>query len=47
MRDRKRQMARLADSEERRIAEEDMALLAERTRVSLTHEPEQDPKLLN
>lgn len=47
VRDRKRQMARLADSEERRIAEEDMALLAERTRVSLTHEPEQDPKLLN
>lgn len=33
IRDRRRQMARLAESEQRRIAEEDMALLAERTRV--------------
>jgi len=35
MKDRKRQMARLADSEDRRIADEDMALLAERTRMAL------------
>lgn len=47
MRDRKRQMARIADSEDQRIADEDMALLAERTRVSIPHEPDEDPKLLN
>lgn len=35
LKDRKRQMARLADNEDRRIADEDMALLAERTRAAL------------
>jgi|GEM_PF-1264696 len=35
LKDRKRQMARLADTENLRIAAEDMALLAERTRASL------------
>jgi hypothetical protein len=33
MRDRKRQMERLAATEDQRIADEDMALLAERTRI--------------
>ncbi len=34
LKDRKRQMARIADSEDQRIADEDMALLAERTRAA-------------
>ncbi len=50
IRDRRRQMARLAASEDQRIAEEDMALLAERTRARLDRPGELDEdgkRLLN
>ncbi|MFO0746211.1 MAG: peptidase MA family metallohydrolase [Myxococcota bacterium] len=43
LRDRKRQMARLSESEDRRIAEEDMALIVHEP----PRPPEDDPKLWN
>jgi len=42
LRERKHQMARMADSEDQRIADEEMAVLAERERA-----PRHDPDLLN